>query len=84
VPAAHYTANDAFPQLSLPPTVNNEPIDLVNVDEAQSVVEGLPKRKAPGPDGITNKMLKKMPLIGMHYLHLLIKSSMLLGVFPVR
>jgi hypothetical protein len=85
VPAAHYTANDdAFPQLSLPLPVNYEPLNLVNVDEVQAIVEALPKRKAPGPDGITNGMLKKMPLIGMHYLYLLIKSSMLLGAFPIR
>jgi hypothetical protein len=52
--------------------------------EVQASVEALPQRKAPGPDGITNELLKKMPLIGMHYLYLLIKLSRLLGAFPIQ
>jgi hypothetical protein len=60
VPAAQYTASDdAFPQLSLPLPVNYEPLNLVNVDKAQSVVFALPKRKMPGRDVSTNGMLKK-------------------------
>ncbi|KAJ3632131.1 hypothetical protein Zmor_022067 [Zophobas morio] len=60
--ATHYTANDdAFSQLSLPFPDNYEPLNLINVDEVQAIVEALPKRKAPDPDGITNKMQKKMP-----------------------
>jgi hypothetical protein len=65
VPAAHHTGSGAFPQLSLPLPVNYEPLNLVNIDEVQAIVEMLPKREASGPDGITNGMLKKMPLIGM-------------------
>jgi hypothetical protein len=84
-PAAHYTAiDDAFPQLSLPLPVNHKPLDLVKVDEVHANVAALPKREAPGRDGTTSGMLKKMPLIGMHYLYLLIKSSMLLGAFTIR
>ncbi|KAJ3615671.1 hypothetical protein Zmor_012384 [Zophobas morio] len=63
VPFAHYTANDdAFPQLSLPLPVNYGPFNLVNNEEVQAIVEALPKRKAPDPDGIINEMLKKMRL----------------------
>jgi hypothetical protein len=66
VPAAHYTASyDAFPQLSLPLPVNCEPPNLVNVDEVQALLKALPKRKALGPHGITNELLKRMPLTGV-------------------
>jgi hypothetical protein len=49
VPAAHLTANDALPQLSLPLPDVHEPLELVNVGEVQAIVEALPQRKAPGP-----------------------------------
>jgi hypothetical protein len=49
-----------------------------------AIVEAPPKQKASDPDGINNGMLYKMPLIGMRYLYLLMKSSKLLGAFPIR
>ncbi|KAJ3632082.1 hypothetical protein Zmor_024806 [Zophobas morio] len=76
-----YSNDDSFPQLSLHLPVNYEPLYLVYADQVQAIIEALPKRKAPGPNGITNEMLKKMSLIGIHYLYLLLKSSMLLGAF---
>jgi hypothetical protein len=64
VPAAHLTANDAFQLLGfLLPEVYGT-LKLVNAGEVQAIVRTLLKRNVPGPDGITNVLLKKMPLTG--------------------
>ncbi|KAJ3616069.1 hypothetical protein Zmor_012078 [Zophobas morio] len=70
--------------LAYPSPSTTSHLNLANVDKVQAIVVALSKRKTPGPEGITNGMLEKMPLIGMYYLCLFIKSSMLLGAFPIR
>jgi hypothetical protein len=57
VPAAHLTANDALPQLSLSLPDAYEPRKLIIIGEFQAIPQALPKRKAPALDG--NEMLKK-------------------------
>jgi hypothetical protein len=51
VPAAHLTANDALPQLSIPYPAVYEPFKLVNVGEIQEIGEALLKGKHLAPMG---------------------------------
>jgi hypothetical protein len=62
-------------ELIPPPPNVYKPLKLVNVGVFQATAEALPKGETIGPDNITNEILKKMQLTGIHYPYLLLKSA---------
>jgi hypothetical protein len=57
-----------------------EPITILGTVE---IIDALLRRKAPGPDGITNVMLKQLLRVAVEQLCCLIHSTLALGPFPM-
>jgi hypothetical protein len=60
----------------------NTPIDPTNLEEIDEIVKKLKNNKAPGPDKITNRLIKKLPKRGLDYIQFIINSCLRLNYFP--
>ncbi|KAJ3632113.1 hypothetical protein Zmor_022081 [Zophobas morio] len=66
------------------PIVLDGLIQLSSPDEISGMVSPLLRRKALGPDGITNEILKKLQWVASNRLSRIATSAMSLGSFPTR
>lgn len=64
---------------SVPPTDTLEP---VTASEVESIIRGFHARKAPGPDGISNKVLKHFPVALIHLLVSIFNAAITNCIFP--
>lgn len=62
--------------------IPNKQIRKTNVSEVKWLINHLPDRKAPGPDGIQNIVLKQLPNIGYAFLAKIINAMFEMKYFP--
>ena len=48
-------------------TPTSEPM-LTDPDEVQNAIRGLKVGKAPGPNGVSNRALRHLPMLAIHFL----------------
>lgn len=59
------------------------PIKFTTPNEIKKIINSLKTKKAPGPDGISNKVLKCLPLKGICALTAIYNASLRLSCFPI-
>lgn len=62
--------------------ISNDSIELSNTLEVRELCKKLRNRKAPGPDNISNTLIKRLPPLGILYLTIIINSCLKLQYFP--
>ena len=63
---------------------NIQSVTLVRPSEVQRIIAKMPSRKAPGPDSISNTLLKHLPARAIVYLAKIFNACLLLGYFPAQ
>jgi hypothetical protein len=75
----HMVESEVERKLAQPPT---DPLPPVTVAEVQDIIKGLPRRKAPGSDGISNRTLKCFSLNLICLMVSIFNAAMTHCVFP--
>lgn len=69
---------------TLPFDINPHNIDFCDEEELHSIIKRLKNKKAPGVDGINNRLLKNLPNNALKYLCLIINGCLKLQHFPAN
>ncbi|CAB3230818.1 unnamed protein product [Arctia plantaginis] len=68
--------------LPLPPTTDEQDLKPVSPDEVKTIVKDLHSRKAPGSDGITNRVIKLFPDRLLVLLTFIFNAALTNNIFP--
>jgi hypothetical protein len=80
VPPAYLVADEVLREPKL--IAAEEQLEPITKIEIVKITNASPRRNAPVPKGITNLMLKQLPIVIVERLCCLINSTVALGTFP--